>query len=545
MTLTALQRTNFFTAGVQMGLSGAQRTALANEGLVTEADFIDFKEDEIKTAFKNMRSSIPGVPGVPGIPEQVNAEGNVILPAVPAIAPIPGYQAIPIPARCASRILVASIAWNYYHETGRASSQNNMHFQSTLRNFKTEWDAIITLSKQAPPKIPVLSKTNPPLRWSESFKNVCYNTFGVRTVPLSYIIREKTDVVPETGTDAAVTYDPCVPDKAHGSSGSVLDDLIHRTSHTHPLYKQDNATVFTMIEEAARGTHFSNTIQPFKNRKNGRGAWLALLLSHVGEDKWENITKLNSAWLMTTKWNGKKYSLELYCSHHRSKHSQLVEASQHVQYQVPDEHTRVGYLLDNIEHQDADLRAAIAQIRTNAQGTRDDFEQSVAILLPVDPFTKAPAHKPKVSFEISSTGATKFGRGKETGVDLRWHKREEFSNLTSASKNELRAWQKTAEGTKVMTASRNAHFANIKERDTKKRPGRENDRGATKKLRLQVASLQQQIDEQSKLSEIAAVFKEGQKPNSTVSNTNAEEKSISMARKVMKIVGREKKSTSE
>ena len=544
MTLTAGQRTNFFTAGVQMALSGAQRTALANEGLVTEADFIDFRENELKTAFKNMRSSIPGVPGVPGIPEQVNAEGNVIVPAVPAIAPIPGYQGIPVPAKSASRIIVASIAWNYYDETDRISTQNNMHFQSTLRNFKTEWDAIMTLSKQASPKIPVLSKTNPPLRWAESFKNICYNTYGVRTVPLSYIIREKTDVIPETGADAAVTYDPCLPDQAHGSSGSVLEDLIHRTSHTHPLYKQDNASVFTMIEEAARGTHFSNTIQPFKNRKDGRGAWLALLLSHVGGDKWESITKLNSAWLMSTKWNGKQYSLELYCSHHRSKHSQLVEAAQHVPFQVPDEHTRVGYLLDNIEHQDADLRAAIAQIRTNAQGTRDDFEQSVAILLPVDPFTKAPANKAKVSFDVSSTGATKFGRGTSTGVDLRWHKREEFSKLTSAAKNELRAWQQTAEGTKVMTASRNTYMANKKEQDSKKRPNSATDGNVSKKLRLQVASLQKKIDEQSQLAEIAAVFKETQRPSGgTVSNTNVDE-NFSMARKIMKIVGREKKSTS-
>ena len=136
-----------------------------------------------------------------------------------------------------------------------------------------------------------------------------------------------------------------------------------------------------------------------------------------------------------------------------------MEAAHHVQFQVPDEHTRVGYLLDNIEHQDADLRAAIAQIRTNAQGTRDDFETSVAILLPVDPFTKAPANKSKVSFEISSTQATKYGRGKESGVDLRWHKRDEFANLSPKAKDELRAWQQTPEGAKVMTASRNAHFA--------------------------------------------------------------------------------------
>ena len=119
---------------------------------------------------------------MPGIPEQLNAAGVVVQPAVPAIAPIPGLQATPIPAKCASRILVASIAWNYYHETGRATTGNNMHFQNTLRDFKTEWDAIVTLSKQVSPKVPVLSKTNPPLRWSESFKNVCDNTFGVTSI---------------------------------------------------------------------------------------------------------------------------------------------------------------------------------------------------------------------------------------------------------------------------------------------------------------------------------------------------------------------------
>ena len=77
-----------------------------------------------------------------------------------------------------------------------------MHFQNTMRDFKTEWDAIATLSKQVSPKVPVLSKTNPPLRWSESFKNVCYNTFGMRTVPLSYIIRDKVEVTPEIEADA-------------------------------------------------------------------------------------------------------------------------------------------------------------------------------------------------------------------------------------------------------------------------------------------------------------------------------------------------------
>ena len=63
---------------------------------------------------------------------------------------------------------------------------------------------------------------------------------------------------------------------------------------------------------------------------------------------------------MTAKWKGKNYSLDVFCSQHRSKHALLVEAAQHIQFQVPDEHTRVVYLTDNLINQDPDLRAAIA-----------------------------------------------------------------------------------------------------------------------------------------------------------------------------------------
>ena len=73
---------------------------------------------------------------------------------------------------------------------------------------------------------------------------MCYNTYGVQTVPLLYIIREKSTLTPEVGPDRNITYNPCLPDKAHGTSGSVLEDMIHRTSHANPLYKQDNASGF-------------------------------------------------------------------------------------------------------------------------------------------------------------------------------------------------------------------------------------------------------------------------------------------------------------
>ena len=125
--------------------------------------------------------------------------------------------------------------------------------------------------------------------------------------------------------------------------------------------------------------------------KEGSEAWNALLASHVGVDKWEKIQKDNSTWLISAKWNGKKFSLDLFISQHHSKYQQLVEASQHVKFQLPNEHTRVSNLIDVIENSDAALQAAVASIRQNSQGVRADFEKAAAVLLLVDPFIQSTA----------------------------------------------------------------------------------------------------------------------------------------------------------
>ena len=72
---------------------------------------------------------------------------------------------MPVPAKCASRLHISSIAWNYYHETDREVTANRMNFMNTLRDFNTEWDAILTISKQDASKVPLLSKKNTSRRW--------------------------------------------------------------------------------------------------------------------------------------------------------------------------------------------------------------------------------------------------------------------------------------------------------------------------------------------------------------------------------------------
>ena len=62
----------------------------------------------------------------------------------------------------------------------------------------------------------------------------------------------------------------------------------------------------------------------------------------------------------------------------------------HVQYQLPNEHSRVGFLLEAIQCSDPGLQAAMASIITDngLEGMRNNFETTAAHLLPYAPFAK-------------------------------------------------------------------------------------------------------------------------------------------------------------
>lgn len=497
-----------------MALSAGQRTALQGEGLVDVADFEGFDEDTLKQAFKNVRYLNPPVS---------------------------------VPAKCTSRLLIASMAHQYYRETARAITPVNMHFTNVLKSFHLEWKAIQKLAaKDVELKLPVLSKNCPPMKWCESMKLYFDATFGVRNIPLSYVIRESANVTPEVD-------DPLAPSSSYGSSGSVLSDMISRSSHTHALFKQDNSQVFSLIEQAARNTSYISTIKTFERRKDGRGAWLAMLQAHVTDNKWEIILQENSKWLLNSKWNGKKYALEMFIGQHRIKYEQMKEAAQSVQYQLPNQHTRVGYILNAIESDDPSLHAAMAAVEGD-NAIRADFELAAGKLIPKDPYARNQSQKEQksVSFNISCTDGdkqtetvSKNGRGAKTGVDLRWHTKESYAALSREQRNELAAWKRSSEGMKATEDAR-AKFNNEKRRrNTKKNSGKDK-----KKLKAQVASLQKELDEKkskedddAKINRIAAALSQSPTRGNAAAAANGANRNISLAREIMGIVGRESESS--
>ena len=147
----------------------------------------------------------------------------------------------------------------------------------------------------------------------------------------------------------------------------------------------------------------------------------------------------------------------------------MQQCAEHMEYQLPNSHTRVSYLLDGIQCSDAGLQAAMASVRTDdgPQGMRNDFESAAAHLLPYDPVAKkrtasgikqgsaqissVSGDEPKnVAMSGATISKTKSSIG-STSVHLRYHTPEEYDNLTIEQKDELHAWRKNTQGNKKGT----------------------------------------------------------------------------------------------
>ena len=96
-------------------------------------------------------------------------------------------------------------------------------------------------------------------------------------IPLAYVIR--------TDEDVPVMAPPLQAGQPHSEAhGSIEGEMIARASHTHAMFRDDNAAVYYALEEATRSPSYAASIKPFQKTKNGRGALLALTNQYTGND---------------------------------------------------------------------------------------------------------------------------------------------------------------------------------------------------------------------------------------------------------------------
>lgn len=430
MVLTAAQTAAFFQNAGQMGIPAATVAQLGNEGIDAVSDLADFDKTSLQQLADNLRRPGGRVPD----PNPNAAAG--------ATSPTPSFV---FGAKSQKRLqVVCDDLVRYYQAVGRPLTAANLQWTHVMKNFEIQWKALKDRKDNDEPEVPKVTKALPIIKWSEAFNDFSNRAIGVcHSIPLAYVIRAEVDV--SAAAPALMQHQP------HSELyGSVEAELVGRASHDHPLYRDDNATVYYNLEEATRGTAYAASIKPYQRAKDGRGAFLALTSQYAGKDKWEAKLKRQDQLLHTRIWKGQSnFSLEHFISQHRNAYVSMEAASAHVDFQLPNDHTRVGYLLEAIQTSDAGLQAAMASVQTDngVDGMRNNFEAAVAHLMPYDPVAKKRSNK-RGGGEISDvdvssiTGnATKPSIG-ETGVHFRYYKKPEYKKLTEEQKDELREWRK-------------------------------------------------------------------------------------------------------
>ena len=238
---------------------------MINEGIEHVHDLSDFDKDTITQVADNLRRPGGRIPN----PDPNAAPGSTI--AQPPFV---------FSAKSQKRLLSACDLVRFYAMIGRDLSAGNMRWDPVIKNFAEQWKALQDRKKGEDPEVPKITKTLSVIKWTEAFDNFLHRKLGVRHVPLAYATCSEV-------TPPAVCP-PLATDLPHSSEhGSVEADMVARASHLHPLYRDDNSSVYYLVEEATRGTSYAATIKPFQRRKDGRGAVLSLKSQHAGDDKWQ------------------------------------------------------------------------------------------------------------------------------------------------------------------------------------------------------------------------------------------------------------------
>jgi hypothetical protein len=114
-----------------------------------------------------------------------------------------------------------------------------------------------------------------------------------------------------------------------------------------------------------------------------------MISQYAAEDKWHALIKQAEDMIHNRKWKGQQssYSLEKFIGQHRTAFVNMGQCATHVNYQLPNEISRVTYLLAGIECMHPPLQATIALVHSDQDddGKMNGFEATASFMLPHDP----------------------------------------------------------------------------------------------------------------------------------------------------------------
>ena len=414
MVLTAAQTRTFFENDQQISLSRRTKDDLISEGISSVEDLGEWDDNDWDAFAASCRK-----------PEQIEDPANA--------RNLINQAPFALPVKSLKRLKIASKLIRHYEAILMEPVADNVKW-NCLKSYDQQHKALLDKKKNSTlNSVPKLNKSTTVPRWMDSIRLHLRLVYGGRDSNLLYLIRED-DAVPAPAPTTAAG----LPHTADG--GSVEGDLEMRLSHVHPLFDDDNAKLYQIIEEAIRGSAFEASIKPFETTQNGHAAFKALTSQHAGKAKYRVMLKQAKDYVQNMKWDGTtNYTLASHVNKCRDSYVNWGVAAQYIPDQVPNDQIKVYNFLESIKDcVNPDIAAARSAIRIEKNGFYNDWEKAVEHILPCCPVS-AKKNKKKGGTnpaEVSTAETVKKGVGK-TGVELRWHKRSEFKDLTKEQKDEL------------------------------------------------------------------------------------------------------------
>jgi hypothetical protein len=237
---------------------------------------------------------------------------------------------------------------------------------------------------------------------------------GDTKVPLSYVIRDDPEVIPEAD-DPPENYE------------TRQSEMVARAPHTDaagnpdPVFVQDNHTVWDIIADICKTSAAWRWIRAFERTKDGRGAYQELIRHYLGASAADNMNDEAKRILTSTFYTkeGRRFTYEKYVQRQKDAHVMLQRLEKQG-YAELDEREKVRYLIDGIKNDKLDgVKTTIwanPALRRDFDGCVDLFRTSLK---------HATQSNPNVNISsFESGGRGRGGRGgRGRGRDSRNYRR--------------------------------------------------------------------------------------------------------------------------
>ena len=241
--------------------SDAAVNFIVSEGITTFASIHDFDRKSIQYLPGTCKVSISAI-------EADDLNNDEAEPSVN------GENISTISAR---HLIVAVNAAKFYDTIRRLMTPQIIHYSNVLSYFKVECDDYKYSITQDDPKVPKVNdkeKDRKIIRWAPILLDYLSYTYESRG-PLRYVLHDNTNV---PGEDKY----PLLLNNYYGQSGIILEDLIELLPYEGPIFNNDNATVYMMVDKVVQVSFVESTIKCYSYKKDVCSSFKALISNHAG-----------------------------------------------------------------------------------------------------------------------------------------------------------------------------------------------------------------------------------------------------------------------